>query len=349
MKAIFRKPLFYILILAIFVTISITEYEKIHNVLHKPNPSIGFVVKSNISKSIKPLKQYNNDIGYDRIYKKVQKRDEQIKNEKDDFEQDGPDKAFEQDFYRTMNLELKRPTPELLPAIVNENYLKLQSNKIALAIPGSSSSAPWVELGPNNVGGRTRTVTWDPNDSTGKKVWAGGVTGGLWYNNDITSNSSSWNKVDDFWQTLSITKIVFDSIDKKTAYVTTGESFGTSASIGAGIWKTTNAGATWSQLSSTSNFLYSNDLVVRTESGKSVVYAAIDGSFYMGKWLNSSNAGLYRSTDNGTTWAQTLPNITDTANTNKVPFVAASIQISKNNTITANARHIKIPTELIIV
>jgi hypothetical protein len=333
MNAIFKKPLFYTLILVIFVIISISEYEKTYNVQHNLNPSIDFIVKSDISKSSKPFKQYKNQTRYGSIYKKVQKSDELIEKEKNDSEQDGPDKALEQDFYRTMNLELKRPTPELLPSIVNKNYLKLQSNKIALAIPGSSSNAPWVELGPNNVGGRTRTITWDPNDSTGKKVWAGGVTGGLWYNNDITNNSSSWNKVDDFWQTLSITKIVFDSIDKKTAYVTTGESFGTSASIGAGIWKTTNAGATWSQLSSTSNFLYSNDLVIRTESGKSVIYAAIDASFYMGKWLNASNAGLYRSTDNGTTWTQTLPNITDTANTNKVPFVAASIQISKNNTI----------------
>ena len=335
MKAIFKKPLFYVLIImGLFVIISISEYEKVHIAEYKPNPSTDFVVKSKSHKSSTPLNQGDNVIIDEGALIKVEQKYEGLKKqEKEASEQDGPDKALEQDFYRTMNLELKRPTPEVLPAIINENYVKFQSNKMTYAIPGSSATAPWIELGPANVGGRTRTITWDPNDPTGKKVWAGGVTGGLWYNNDITSNSSLWNKVDDFWQTLSITKIVFDTLDKNTAYVTTGESFGTSASVGAGIWKTTNAGTTWSQLSSTSNYLYSNDIVIRTESGRSVVYAAIDASFYMGKWLNSSNAGLYRSTDNGTTWTQTLPTITDTANTNKVPFVAASIQISKNNTI----------------
>jgi photosystem II stability/assembly factor-like uncharacterized protein len=353
MKAIFRKPLFYaLLIMVIFGIIKITEYEKVNIGKFRAKPSTSFVVKSNINKSIKPLKQNNYDIsdgreliiiqqknrliepniGYVSVDDKEQKTEWLSEQEKEDSEQDGPDKAFEQDFYRTMNLEIKRPTPEVLPGIINENYLKLQSNKKAYAIPGSSSAAPWVELGPNNVGGRTRAITWDPNDPSGKKVWAGGVGGGLWYNNDITSNSSIWNKVDDFWQTLSINKIVFDTLDKKIAYVTTGEGFQAGASIGAGIWKTTNGGTSWTQLSATTNYLYSNDIVIRKENDKSVIYAAIDANYYMGKWTSTANVGLFRSTDNGITWVQTLP-IIDTANTNKVPFVAASIQISKNNTI----------------
>lgn len=38
----------------------------------------------------------------------------------------------------------------------------------------------WQERGPMNVGGRTRTLMFDPNDPTGKKLWAGSVSGGLW-------------------------------------------------------------------------------------------------------------------------------------------------------------------------
>jgi len=48
----------------------------------------------------------------------------------------------------------------------------------------------WKERGPNNVGGRIRALMFDPKDATKKKVWAGGVAGGLWYNNDITSVAS---------------------------------------------------------------------------------------------------------------------------------------------------------------
>jgi photosystem II stability/assembly factor-like uncharacterized protein len=38
----------------------------------------------------------------------------------------------------------------------------------------------WVERGPRNVGGRTRTMMFDPNDPAGKRLWAGSVSGGLW-------------------------------------------------------------------------------------------------------------------------------------------------------------------------
>ena len=351
MKPNFKKPLFYILIILLIIIfkISSTKFEKNTIVLQKGNANKEFVIKPQNDKIKKRLnheikkekigdldllKSEQANLSEDNKTELVQREEESREEETESEKKDGPDKAFEQDFYRTMNLNIKRPTPEVLPGIINENYLNLQSNIKAFAIPGSSSSAPWVELGPNNVGGRTRTITWDPNDATGKKVWAGGVGGGLWYNNDITSNSASWNKVDDFWQTLSINKIVFDTLDKKIAYVTTGEGYtsSTSSGIGAGIWKTTNGGTTWTQLSATTNFLYSNDIVIRKENDKSVVYAAIDANYYMGKWSSTANVGLYRSTDNGTTWSQTLP-IIDSANSNKVPFVASSIQISKNNTI----------------
>ena len=48
----------------------------------------------------------------------------------------------------------------------------------------------WIERGPNTIGGRTRALLLDPNDSSNKKLWAAGVSGGLWYTNDITSLKS---------------------------------------------------------------------------------------------------------------------------------------------------------------
>ena len=43
----------------------------------------------------------------------------------------------------------------------------------------------WTEL-TADMGGRTRMVFFDPNDTEHKKAWAGSVSGGLWYNNNIT-------------------------------------------------------------------------------------------------------------------------------------------------------------------
>lgn len=50
---------------------------------------------------------------------------------------------------------------------------------------GADHKGIWKERGPNNVGGRTRAILPDPNDSEGRKVWAGSVSGGLWYTSDI--------------------------------------------------------------------------------------------------------------------------------------------------------------------
>ena len=64
---------------------------------------------------------------------------------------------------------------------------------------------------------------FDPIDETNKKVWAAGVTGGLWYNNDITDSQISWNAVNDFWDNLSVSRIIHDPINPEIFYVATGE------------------------------------------------------------------------------------------------------------------------------
>ena len=251
---------------------------------------------------------------------------------------DRPDLAFQQDFLRTMNPVLKRPTPEVLAEIIKKNHPLSSNAEIkTYRMPGDNTSAAtdWIERGPNNVGGRTRALTWDP--TTANKVWAGGVTGGLWYNTNITDVNSSWVRVDDFWNTLSITKIVFDPKNAQIAYVSTGEGFSVGKAIGGGVWKTTDGGTSWSQLTSTQNMCYINDIAVRTEmigsTPTGVIYAAADAGYYEGTWFYvndpRSMIGLYRSENGGATWTQVLPRVPSTG----PPTVAASISISASNRI----------------
>jgi hypothetical protein len=89
-----------------------------------------------------------------------------------------PDAYWIQEFIATMDPALGKPTPESLLTALQE----LNSNQYTQygAMPGTTNT-PWVERGPTNVGGRTRALAWDPWDGSGKKVWAGGITGGLWY------------------------------------------------------------------------------------------------------------------------------------------------------------------------
>ena len=53
-------------------------------------------------------------------------------------------------------------------------------NRIA-GVPGepNNDETKWVHRGPYNVGGRTKGIMWDPNDSTNETVFAGGISGGI--------------------------------------------------------------------------------------------------------------------------------------------------------------------------
>jgi hypothetical protein len=236
---------------------------------------------------------------------------------------DRPDLAWEQDYLATMNPATGRPEQEKLTPV--REMTKAMMLAPLSGIPGGSGPGEsWVERGPNNVGGRTRALVWDPN--TTNKVWAGGVTGGLWYNNDITSDGT-WTKVDDFWDAIAISSISFDPNNSSIMYVGTGEGFGTGSSRGAGIWKSTNGGTTWSQLGSTTDFYYINDLVVNNSG----VYAAVGREYYNGTY-HGSGQGLQRSIDGGSTWTQVMPSV------GSGPAVPADIEIAADGEIWVGTR-----------
>ncbi|MBP6039392.1 MAG: T9SS type A sorting domain-containing protein [Flavobacterium sp.] len=158
-----------------------------------------------------------------------------------------PNKFYEQEWELSMNPETGRPNPENLDLIRNELIAK---RKLALAsgrTPGDGTDNNWVERGPNNVGGRVRAVMFDPNDPTFKTVFAGGVSGGLWKNTDITSATSTWARVN-IPENLAVSVITVDPTNSNVFYVGTGESYVGGDVNGDGVWKSTNGGTTWTKI-----------------------------------------------------------------------------------------------------
>lgn len=221
--------------------------------------------------------------------------------------QDRPDLAMLRDFEMTKDPALGYVPAQKRIEVFKEVQQMARTRRFAKAIAGTT----WTERGPNNIGGRTRTIMFDPNDVNRKKVWAGAVSGGLWYNNDITSATSQWQNVDDFWANIAVTSIAYDPSDKQIMYAGTGEGFGNVDAVrGAGIWKTSNGGQTWSQLASTnnSNFHYIQKIAV--SDGGSVFVA--------------TSVGVYRSQDKGNSWSFVISGN------------AADIEIASNGTVYAS-------------
>jgi len=202
---------------------------------------------------------------------------------------DRPDLALQQEFLKTLDPKTHTIPSERLVEARKQTQEKLRKKDKA-GIPGVT----WTERGPSNVGGRTRALMFDPNDATRKKVWAGGVAGGVWFNNDITSSTISWQRIDDFWSNMAVTSIAYAPNATQTFYAGTGEGFGNLDAVrGGGIWKTINGGTTWNVLTSTqptgasgSQFKYVQKIVVNSSG---VIFVATD-------------TGIMRSLDGGLTW-----------------------------------------------
>ena len=64
----------------------------------------------------------------------------------------------------------------------------------------------WIQRGPINVGGRTKGIMFDPNDPTNETVFAGGVSGGIFKNTEISNPNSQWTLVTKNIPSESITK-----------------------------------------------------------------------------------------------------------------------------------------------
>jgi len=254
---------------------------------------------------------------------KEREHEEEMEGEEDmdkDQRQDGIDLAMAYEFKITNDPVLNTVPRERL--IAADNYRKQKTasfnNRTATAVSGIS----WSERGPNNVGGRTRSIIYDLNDAANgyKKVFAGSVGGGLWVTDDITAATPTWTRLDDFMGNLAVSTLAQDPSNTQNIYAGTGEGwFNSDAIMGLGIWKSSDGGTSWAQLSSTNNstFYYVQKIVV-TSTG--VILAA------------TRTGGVQRSTDGGSTWTKVLGAGTGGGSSNR----AADLEIGANGNIYAS-------------
>ncbi|WP_291987644.1 Ig-like domain-containing protein [Luteitalea sp.] len=156
------------------------------------------------------------------------------------------------------------------------------------AAPGAALTT-WTNLGPSNQGGRTRALLIDPGNPS--VMYAGGVAGGVWTSTDA---GATWTPLAQLQMAnLAVVSLAFEPGNTSTLYAGTGEGFFNADAIrGAGIFRSTDAGVTWTQLASTnnSNFHYVNSLIVSPRNTQRL-------------WA-ATRTGLFRSIDGGASWTQ---------------------------------------------
>ncbi|MBS1771867.1 MAG: T9SS type A sorting domain-containing protein [Bacteroidetes bacterium] len=213
-------------------------------------------------------------------------------------------------------------------------HMRMRELAFAATLPHASktglnktTAATWQARGPWNVGGRTRAFAIDIANEN--NLIAGTPSGGMWRSTD---GGTSWNITIPATEYQGASCVAQDTRagHTNTWYFGTGEYYGASASAygagygGNGIYKSTDNGASWSVIPSTSSPLATfttwsdyiwNIVTDPVNTTNDVVYAAAYG-------------GIYRSTDGGTNWALVLgttPSVSTVSNFTDVAISATGV------------------------
>ena len=159
----------------------------------------------------------------------------------------------------------------------------------------------WECIGPENQGGRTIGMCVDPNDPD--IVYAGGASGGIW-RLTIGSSSYNWEYIETGYPVLGVNAIAVDYTNSDIIYIGTGEMYGyessfggfytrsTRGSVGIGLLKSTDGGATWEKSIDWSYQQHRGVQVVKIHpNDPKIVFAG-------------TSEGVYRTKDAGENWEQ---------------------------------------------
>jgi photosystem II stability/assembly factor-like uncharacterized protein len=177
-----------------------------------------------------------------------------------------------------------------------------RSARATTAAAPPPSAQEWRSIGPDHVSdgqtygsnridviGRVSAIAIDPGDA--KHILVGAAGGGIWESFDT---GGTWKPRTDELPSLAIGAVAFDPSNAKRVYAGSGEGNGQVG--GAGVYKSTDGGTTWS-VEASNPFVGAGfyDLVV-DPSAPDTLYAA-------------TTIGFWRSTNGGASWSQKRPGV----------------------------------------
>jgi photosystem II stability/assembly factor-like uncharacterized protein len=168
----------------------------------------------------------------------------------------------------------------------------------AVVAPALDSTAwtalRWRHIGPE--GNRVSSVAGVAGDRA--TYYAGAASGGIW---KTTDGGVHWAPIFDGEPVSSIGALAVAPSDPNVVWAGTGEPFIRShVSVGWGVYRSTDAGRTWTKMGLDSTGRISRIIVHPTDPR--TVYVAAEGHLY----APQPQRGIYRTTDGGATWERVL-------------------------------------------
>jgi photosystem II stability/assembly factor-like uncharacterized protein len=150
-------------------------------------------------------------------------------------------------------------------------------------------------VGPTVMSGRVTDIEVDPNDAT--HFYVAYASGGLW---ETTNNGTSFSPLFDHEMVMGIGDIAIDW-KNKIIWVGTGENNSSRSTYsGVGIYKSSDNGKSWTH-SGLEESQHISRIVLHPSDPNTVWVGVIGHLFSFNK-----ERGMYKTTDGGKTWTQTL-------------------------------------------
>jgi len=173
---------------------------------------------------------------------------------------------------------------------------KRRTKKVTVSYPENTyESLEYRSIGPFR-GGRSAAVTGVPGKPN--LFYFGATGGGVWKTED---GGQTYENISDGYFGGSVGSVAVAQSDPNVIYVGGGEvTVRGNVSSGYGIWKTVDAGKTWS-FSGLPNSRHVPRIVI-DPNDHNIVYAAVLGNIYK----PTDERGVYKSTDGGKSWKKVL-------------------------------------------
>jgi photosystem II stability/assembly factor-like uncharacterized protein len=158
-------------------------------------------------------------------------------------------------------------------------------------------------LGARNIGsaamsGRVAALAAIPDKDGKTLVYVGAASGGVWKSSD---GGTTFKPVFDKQAVQSIGALAIDPSNPSNVWAGSGEGWTrNSVSIGDGIYKSTDAGETWTNVGLPNSERITKIIVDPTNGD--TVYACVPGKL----WSDSPDRGLYKTSDGGKHWELVL-------------------------------------------
>ncbi|TQV89820.1 putative Ig domain-containing protein [Aliikangiella coralliicola] len=212
------------------------------------------------------------------------------------------------------NKRFPRTKDHLTQLNYSHNYVDaIKQKREFFKVHRAFTAEPWESLGPDFVGGRTRSLEFHPDNPD--IIYAGGVSGGVWKS---VNGGALWTPISDDLENIAVVTLAIMPTSPNVVFAGTGEGVYVGRPIvrsrgveGNGIYRSINDGQTWEAISFTLNnpdFRFVNK-----------IRAAGDGTLFA-----ATERGLWRSSNSGDTWQLQLEQKDRTGGCHEIEIQPAS-------------------------